>query len=281
VTTPVRRAFTAVMGSRVSDEILIPRLRVLLTDPDLRSFKITMPRTGHRSPDGWFHPSTHPSWPERLLTYYLRASEPGGAALDSEVLDHTSTVTIAQGHWLHAYLQHVLLLADLVVVANPQGRDSAEKVEYPLVDEEHRSRGHADGLLNADTCGLDVVSGLELKSMNSFKLAKCPTGPARSPERVAWLVDTNPGYYLQAQEYMRMGGWAEQRLLIVAPSYPFALAEIAIPYDARTAEATAAKYARVLRAHADCDLPDPCCAAGSSEASSCPARYVCPVGQMR
>jgi hypothetical protein len=290
--TPQRRAFASIITARTGDEILIPRIRALLTNPSLKAFGIKMPPMSPRAPDGWFHPSTHPGWPERMLTYYLMAHRLSGVVsvasqqsqepleLVDEDKDLTGLFAIYQGHWLHGFTQHVLLQGNLLQVINPKGRTSADKVERPLVDPVLRSRGHIDGMLDIEHCRLEAPTGLELKSMNSFKLSKCPKGPARDRARLEWLKESNYGYYLQAQEYMRLGAYGEQRMLLIAPAYPFDMVEIAIPYDAPVAEATALKYARVLDHYLSGTLPDPCCAVGSPQASSCPARRVCPIGRM-
>lgn len=274
------RAFASALLARSSEdrELVIPRLWMILRDPRFAGFNIEMPpaRTTTHS-DGWFHPSTHPGWQERLLVYYLRSGDPAsGVRLVKEVLEPSSTMAIYQGHWVHAFLQHLLAEANIVTLV--PGRKGKMQVEVPVKDPHLRSRGHMDGLLNSETLSLDRQVGLEIKSMGGWRMGDIPKGGPSDPRRLAWLVGKSPAYYLQAQEYMRMHGHSLQCLLFVSPGFPFDMTEIHVPFDPTIASTIVDKYTVVRKHHAEGTLPDPCCSVGSPQASSCPARYVCPIG---
>lgn len=258
----------------MKDEVVIPLLRMALTNPRFDGFEVPIPDFRPRSPDGYFHPSTHPLWPERMLWFYL--TDPDGMC--DQDLNTEGAMAVTQGTFWHAFIQHVMLVHKMVLVMNPQGRFPHDKVEFFIADEELGSRGAMDGVLNPDVLKIDVPVGLELKTMMAAKLSKCPKGAAKDPSKIAWVKEKCPVYYAQAQEYLRMSGYTEQRFVFMGLEYPFPLIEIAVPYDHGFAMSIADKYRRVRQAVADKDMPDPCCAPRSQESRQCSARLTCPVG---
>jgi hypothetical protein len=210
-----------------------------------------------RKHDGWFHPSTHPLWEERQLYYYVTE----GANAKAEPLDPIGIMATTAGTFWHEFIQHVMLEAGIL-----------KEVEVYVEDSEVMSRGSMDGVLDDEAW--------ELKSMNGMKLNKLANGAPDSPEVVESFKLMVPGYYAQAQEYLRMSGYRTMRFTILEPSYPFTMREVAIPFDHGFALGIRDKYLRVRQAVADQRLPPPCCSPGSATARSCFAREVCPVGRL-
>ncbi len=238
---------------------LEPLILNALHDPQYDDFTIEMRggRKSTRRPDGWFHPSTHPLWPERQLYYYL--AEPDRIIM--EPLDVLGMLAVNGGTFWHKFLSHILMDARVL-----------KAIDIPIQDDEAGTRGEMDGALEDEAW--------EFKTMNGMKLKRLPdTGP-NDPELLAAFIKANPGYYGQAQEYLRISGFPTMRMTIMEPCYPFTMREIAIPYDAKFALSIRDKYMRVRQAVADQRLPAPCCSPGSADSRSCFARSVCPIGIM-
>jgi hypothetical protein len=258
-------------------------IRSYLWNPTIDAFEIHLPDLSPRKPDGWFHPSTHPTWDERLLYYYMVNHE----HLVPVPHDPHSTMAIVQGHFWHELIGHVLNLSGLLIThddpraqtiidggGTPEEADNA-KVEWKFVHESTRTRGAVDGLLPDEI--------YEFKTMDDRKAARIPTGAVDSFEVVEAYKELAPGYYAQAQEYMRMSGYRRHRTVLLSLAYPFPMREIVLRYDEHFAANTALKYERVLRALAEenhqMTFPA-CCAVGSATAKSCLARTICPVGML-
>lgn len=240
-------------------------LRAALFDPKFEAFEIEMPRMGNRPPDGWFHPSTHPTWPERMLYWYL--VEPDRLA--PEPFDPHSTMAVMQGHFWHEFIQKVGI--DTGVLLNPPVCPcGCKKREWYVEDPVVGSRGHMDGMLTNEV--------FEFKTMRPSKFRKIEQGPPNAGVVLESWKQMVPTYFAQAQEYMRLSGYRSHRTLVLSMEYPFEMREIVIPYDQVWAETIAAKYRRVRGHVEDGTMPQPCCAPFSKDAKACPARLVCPVG---
>lgn len=226
---------------------LVPALRSLLFDPHFKAFSVDAEDFDGREPDGLFHSSTHPTWPERMLYYYIAEPE----RLVQEVFEPSSTMAVTVGKFWHRFLGTVLLRA---------GHLNA--LEVPVLDEVAGRTGAMDG-----TADWGVY---ELKTMRASKMKRMVD--------LATYQELCPEYYAQGQDYMDMSGFREHRTVIVVPEYPFPMQEIVMPYDPIFAGRIRDKYMRVRQAVADQQLPHPCCAPGSAMAKQCPARTVCPVG---
>lgn len=251
--------FRKFLKGAAGGEIAIPILRAILYNPTFKSFTITMPDMGGRKPDSWFHPSTHPMWPERLLYYYLAYPE----QMLNEVLDPTSTMAINQGHYWHSLVERCLMDSGYLL-----GH------EVPVVDEETGSRGHMDGLTRD-------YEAFEFKTMNRTKLSKFPNGAPDDPELIAALKEFKPEYYYQGQEYMRISGYTKWRAVFLALEYPFEMREIAMPYDPIAGNQIREKYLRVRQAVADQRPPMECCGTPRSKlVKMCPARALCPTAML-
>jgi hypothetical protein len=251
-------AFRNVVRGLYQGEKWLPVVRSFLYDPKFKGFDIHVRGFETRLPDGWFHPSTHPLWPERMLQFYL--SHPDQVLADP--FDPTSTFAVTQGQFWHSLVEHVL---------NETGVWKA--VEVPVQCDETGSRGHIDGI-SADEVG-------EFKTMRETKAMKLADGPPDHPDVVASFKKLVPVYYAQGQEYMRLSGIHRWRCLILSLEYPFPMREVAMGYDPLHNHDIREKYLRVRQAVADDQLLIPCCAPGSKEAKACPARNVCPVGLWR
>lgn len=241
--------FRNLMSSARRQEIVLPAIRTYLFQANFPGFEVHMPGTAEskREPDGWFHPSTHPSWPARQLYYYLVAPE----LLVVEPMDLLGTMATTAGTFWHAFLQACLLDQGII-----------EAVEVEVEDEETGSRGSLDGRLNTG-------DGWEFKTMNPMKMSRINT--------VVDFIERCPDYYMQAIEYMRLSGYPRMVFTILNTSYPFDMKELIIPYERSEGERIREKYLIVRQAVADQRLPMPCCSMGSKMIETCPARLTCPV----
>jgi hypothetical protein len=247
--------FRKLLSGAQKGEVIIPVLRAALFDPNFKDFQVRVGGFKKRKPDGWFHPSEHPLWPERMLYHYVANPE----SMVSEPFDPHSTMAVTQGQFWHTFVSKVGMEAHVLTAEN-----------VPVQDNITGARGEMDGLLEAEV--------FEFKTMRPMKAAKLPDLPVNHPDLLAFYADRQPGYYAQAQEYMRMSGYTHCRTLVLSLEYPFDWREILIPRDEEFIYAVREKYLRVRQSIADKRSPQPCCAPGSKEAHDCPARLVCPVG---
>lgn len=258
--------FRNLADSRKAGEVAIPLFRPVLYDPSFAGVDIEVSPFERREPDFWFHPSTHPLWnPWQLFVWMTRPQD-----LVEEIFVYEGAIAVTAGTFFHDFLQHVGLDAGILqrFPDCPCGGDHNEAESY-LVDEDSRVRGHSDGAL------VSTGDGFELKTMHPAKVRTLLAAPL-GPERTAVFREKNPGYYAQAQEYLRMSGRERMVVLCVVTSYPFDLVEIHIPYDPTYALATRDKYRRVLDAVASKTFPSihDCCG-GKKD---CVARVTCPGG---
>lgn len=252
--------FRALIEAPSRNETIIPVVQANLWDPSFRGFTVNVQGFVKRPPDGWFHPSTHPRWAERLLYYYLKL----GDQLVPAPFDPHSTMAVTQGNFWHEFLGKVLL---------DSGKLTA--LEVAVSDEETRARGHMDGIT-------DEGEVFEFKTMNDRKLGGIADGPSDDPEVIASFRAKCPDYYYQGQEYLRLSGRDRWRGLILSLSYPFEMREVVMGVDRVVQHEIRDKYRNVRQAIADGleRPPSPCCSPRSKESKQCFARSVCPVAQM-
>jgi hypothetical protein len=246
-TSSTGRAFKSVMRSASKGEVIVPILKSLMYDPDFKKFEIKMPQIGSRPPDGWFHPSEHPTWDERKLFWYLTAPE----KLIPEPLDPLSTMAIMQGHFWHEFTGTVLERAGVLHAR-----------EVHVQDTETGARGAMDGIGD--------WGHYEFKTMDPRKL-----------DKIRDLDDLRrkcPEYYAQAIEYQRLSGLRSTRIVIMGMLVPYEMLELEIPWDPVEAIRIEGMYQRVRQAVADQSMPIQCCGPRTPEARACPARAICPVG---
>jgi hypothetical protein len=273
--------FRRVVDDASQGLVLTPIIQAYLYEakfPDV--FTMTFHKEGgHRKPDGYFHPSTHPLMTARQLYYYMTEPDRWVQAQ----LSYESRMAVTMGTAVHGFME--MCLYDAGVLVKPTGTCPSCKREYGkrknqcnepgAADEELRSRGHMDGVMEIDLPGkiwIPGQGGFEFKSTNPRKVMNIEHND------LEWFKEKCPDYYAQVQEYMRISGMRQFIVLFLAMGYPWAPLEIQVPYDPDYANRTAAKYA-LVRKHQEAGVPpEPCCAIKSKEARQCPARRVCPVG---
>jgi hypothetical protein len=269
------RQFRQMLAGIRDKEILIPRLRAYWFNPKLPFVTIPVRDFYRREPDGWFHPSSHPTWPERMLYYYLAFPNKMVARPD----DMNKVLAVTQGVFWHYFTQSCLEDMGLLRVVNPKGRNAWDRVEKYVEDKRLLSRGSMDGVVNSDNISiLDRDEGFEFKTMSVAQMSFCPKGAPDDIDRLLWWKERHPEYYAQNQEYLRMSGLSHMRVLILGLQSPFPMIELQVPYSYGEAMKVADKYGRVIQGLADRNIPDPCCRPKSQQAIECPARHVCPVG---
>ena len=218
-------------------------------------------------PDGWFHPSTHPLWPERMLWYYKHHP----SDMQVEPGDYMRSLSVTMGSLIHSFMQQclrdegLLLTADQMMVLGLPVDGAGELV---LVDEATCTRGKGDGVLSVPVLG-ERNPLFEFKTSNGMKLRKIDDMDTDAFIRV-W-----PEYYAQVQEYMRMSGIGVTVVLVMALGYPWEMREFHIERNVQWQVGVVEKYQAALGD----DLPMPCCGPRSKEAKVCPARAICPVGR--
>lgn len=246
-------------------------------------FSVTFRKAGEaRKPDGFFHPSTHPRWPARMLYLYLTQPD----RMVPEMLDYESRMAVTMGTAVHAFFQMCLRDAKVMaplgkeickVCGKPHGTRKNQCDEFEALDGRLGARGHMDGVLVIDQPGTlwtPGTGGLEFKTINPnacFGLTDL---------NLEWLKTKKPDYYAQVQEYMRITGLRQFIVLFAILGYPWKLVEIQVPYDIGASMLVENKYRAVRDAQVSGRMPDACCAPLSKESKACVARYACPIGQM-
>lgn len=225
----LRRALRGVKGG----EILIPTLQTALHDPSFGALDIHIGGFEKREPDGYFHPSTHSMWNVRQLALYRLAPH----LMADNVMPFTGTLSITQGHFWHAFIQHVLTESGILL-----------KDEIPFTDEIYKRRGHMDGLLKDQ--------GLEIKTMNSRSLPKMVSEEA--------LRELKYQYWCQAQEYLDVFDLPSMRFLFITPDYPFPMKEFVVMANPEHQAARREIYAKAIEISDVGKLPIskfsvPCC----------------------
>lgn len=121
-------------------------------------FSVTFHKAGvARKPDGWFHPSTHPTWPARMLYYYLTAAK----EMEEEQLSYESRMAITMGTAVHAFVEMCIRDAGLMVpltgtcpaCGRAHGTRRGQCDEYGVADTSVGVRGHMDGVLRINSPG--------------------------------------------------------------------------------------------------------------------------------
>lgn len=231
------------LASIIKGDKLIAPIRSYLMDPKFPGFDVHVGGLGTRAPDGWFHPSEHPTWsPAALYTWLTNP-----AALIGELRDPTAVLAMTAGSIWHSIMEHVLTELNLV-----------EGVEIPVEDAKRRTRGKMDGIM------LGGEQVFELKTMKDNIL--------RNIDSAETYCAKYPGYHAQANEYMRMSGLRFERVLLMSLTFPYDMREFVIEYDEVMGKRVADKYESVVQAVADGRMP---MCDGCWNDSACPARFVC------
>jgi hypothetical protein len=229
----------------------VPALQSALNDPTFSGFNIEVEPWTARPPDGYFHPSTQSMWNVRQLALYLMAPK----LVVQERMDINGVFAITQGHFWHMFIQHVLKETGFLI-----------DDEISFTDEEHKRRGHMDGLLKIK----GVEEGLEIKTINPFKINKMVSEEA--------LKELKLQYWYQAQEYLDVFGLPRMRFLFISPSYPFPMKEFVVKADSAHQARRRADYKDAIAIAAQSELPLPkggCC----NSVSGCALKYACKFGE--
>lgn len=219
-----------------------------------------------RKPDGWFHPSAHPLMTERQLWYYLTKPD----SWEKPPFDFTLKMSAKVGSIMHDVVENAL--KDLGYLAEPKGTCVAcgrpqpkECHEHGAIDPETGTRGHMDGILHTK----GILRGFEFKTCAPQVLINAPNSD------VAFFRKKWPYYYAQVQEYLRMTGMPEYKVLFWGMGNPWEMREYSIHPDHAFHTETRRKYLTVRQMVAEGLAPDACCTPGSKESKACPA-ILCP-----
>lgn len=256
-------------GARASSgAVVVPLLRLHLAQGDFpEGMTVAMPGKGSRKPDGWFHPSTHPTMAERKLYHYL--AHPDEWEPEPFGLEGRMSVTV--GTLMHGVCR--VILEDIGLwqrptgtcpcCGRPHGDGPGECDEPGVADPVLKRRGHMDGVLMLPTLGM---VGYDLKTINHFSVQKMPDMD------LEYMRAKHPYYYGQMQEYMALSGLRLMVMAFVGMGFPWHMREVHVPYDPEYVLRTEAKYRRVLAAvEAGRPPKEPCCAPYSPDAKSCAA----------
>jgi hypothetical protein len=221
---------------------------------------------GSRPPDGWFHPSTHPTWCRRAL--YVYQVHPG--RVPAERMAYMNVLSVTVGTAMHGLDQWCLAQAG-VLPKELQRCTVDERCrlgEPGFLDERTRTRTHADGLLALPgrIPGQDL---LEIKTVGESAAIRARHLRDLDLDlfRQLW-----PKYYAQANEVQRVSGRRQTVYLIQDLGYPWTMREIHQPFDRELAARTEEKYLDVLQAVADQRPPAHSCA--PKEEKTCIGRFV-------
>lgn len=263
--------FSAQMGLVQRGAVLRPLVEMYIEEATSLHFPATTKSDLiARDPDGWFHPSTHPTWTVRALWLYLRHPE----RLVPKKFGYSAKLAVSFGVNTHNWIQHLLgemglLPAHLQVCSIcPPGSHCHEP---GMQHQPSRTRTHLDGLLSLPGCepGSDVFE---------FKTTGDQTWPARM--RLSELVDLDldclikawPEYRVQVNEGMRISGRRRAILLLMVLGNPFDLREFHVPFDQALADETTEKY--LTATDAALRPAPPACGCGN-DWRRCPARKDC------
>lgn len=237
-------------------------------------FTITFRKAGEpRHPDGYFHPSTHPSMNVTQLYWYLKASHSDKPEKywEHEQLSYESRISVMMGTALHELVQSAT--TELGIMDKPSGTCPAcgksqpdECNEQGVMDNELMTRGHMDDVLkNARGKG---PAGVDYKSTTPKNLYGV------EDHDLAFFKKKWPYYYGQAQSYMHSTGLRTFVFLFIAWGHPWAMKEFIVPYDVEYCMDMESKYRLAMDHFQRGEAPnDPCCDAKYS--SRCPV-VLCP-----
>jgi hypothetical protein len=231
-----------------SGEILIPALQTALHDPSFSALDIHIGGFQKREPDGYFHPSGHATWNVRQLALYRMAPH----LLEQGVMPYTGTLSITQGHFWHAFIQHILKECGLLI-----------KDEVGFTDEAFQRKGHMDGLLKDE--------GLEIKTINSRRINSMVSEEALKQDKYQ--------YWCQAQEYLDVFNLPQMRFLFITPDFPFPMKEFVVKANPEHQAARREIYAKAIEIADVGKLPIskfsvPCC----GKPDQCPTVKGCHYG---
>lgn len=246
--------FDKVLGRLAEQDLILPYFEVaMLADnwPDEYIVKIdSRPYYGlddEGKPDGYFHPSTHPTLGERELYYRFHPD-----TRDNMLWERNSVqrqMAFAVGSALHSVVQTQMVMAGLV---------TPEDIEVEYVNDEHHVRGRIDWMTHHPN-GTRLL--VEMKTRTPRKFAY------QTEPEASWVAQVNLGLDSQNCD---LG-----ILLMLEAGYPYRLTEWRIRRNRELLDNLYAKFDRVREAIARNEPPRHCCAPDSTTMKACPARFHC------
>jgi hypothetical protein len=208
-------------------------------------FNLRVERSGDRAPDQWFHPSGHPMMTDKQLLDYLLYPQ----YVEREPMTYIGGMGTLYGTMTHELVEAILTKAG-VAVPLPDGpcpacgrprprrghqRRQGQCGEHSAIDAETRAKGHLDAILD-----LGGIRGFDLKTRWKGGLKG-----VRDMD-TALFAEKWPGYYWQAQEYMRIAGLRRYIVLFLEMGMPWEMREFHIDFDPGIALEIQCKYRSAL-----------------------------------
>lgn len=254
-------------------DVVKPQLKTFLFEAKFQDeFSVRFKKgDSNRPPDGWFWPSTHPVWPERMLYTYLTEPE----TLPREERRYMNTLSLTMGTAVHGFIETCLEQIGL----RPKTLNTCtmcshgECSESGVFDAETKSRGHMDGVLDLSRLLrgnkiLHEISAFEFKTLSTPQAIQRLEAEGVDYYRKKW-----PEYYAQNQEYLRLSGLPSIVVLFMRMGYPWTMVELHIAADPIYQRDQRDKYLRVREAAEATVAPD-CC-----HSSGCALKDLCSVEQ--
>ena len=196
--------FRSIITDARQGTVIKPLLHSYLFEADWpEDFSITFKKgSSTRPPDGWFHPSQHPTWPERMLWFYLTQPD----KMISEKFAYMNTMSVTVGTAMHGFietcLRHIGILAGPDTLQELGFSVNSRDGEPGAEDRPRLSRGHMDGVVRVSVPQyLEYPYHLfEFKSSNEMALRSIDDLDLEG------FMKKWPTYYAQAQEYLRISG---------------------------------------------------------------------------
>lgn len=246
--------FEGLLGRLANKDLILPFFEVgMLADhwPDKYIIEVdSSPYYGLNSdgtPDGYFHPSTHPLMGEREL--YLRFHPDTRDLMVGERKSLKGQMTLAMGSALHAVLQTQMEMAGLIK------KDDIE-VEYIIHD--HHVRGRIDWIAHLPN---EMTCIVEFKTRMSWAYKN-----QKEPE-ASWLAQVNLGMDAMDCDF--------GIILMLESGFPYQMREFHVRRDRQLLDEIYGKFDRVREAIATNTPPRACCGYNSQEMKQCAMRYAC------
>ena len=261
--------FSGAMRDLTQGLLVKPVLQNYLYDARFPAFTLEFPEQEmERKPDGWFHPSTHPTMHPKVLYQYL--AHPDTFPVEKKKYMGTLAVTI--GKVSHEFIQMCLTDAGVRPEALQECQMCPPKAkcnEAGVCDEDLGERGHMDGVLSFE--GYPNVPKDKVEPILEFKTSHDDFGrltkiPDMDTEafKAKW-----PDYWAQVQRYMRLSRRRYAIVLMMEMIYPFTMREFHIPFDPFFNAQVDTKFREVRQAVADRRPPLCCGLKGCVSALAC------------
>ena len=243
--TPASAFFDQMMRESDNETIMLPHVKNYFHQADFPDeFAVHFRNAGApRRPDGFFHPSTHPTKNLTHLYYYLEASQKGNEDLwIPEQLSYESRMAVMFGTALHDFLETAF--TGLGFLMPPSGICKAcgkqqpfPCTEHGVMDKANLTRGHMDGVIPAQHSP-HGLTGLDWKSSNNRALESVKSNDLEAFKK-KW-----PYYYGQAQSYMLSSDLNLRHFVFVfiALGYPWTMREFLVPFDEEYVDKMKEKY---------------------------------------